>query len=48
MKKLIYVFLCITAIVFASCGNRVANTQNSDSLEVVDTLGVDTLIVDTI
>lgn len=47
MKKLLYAFVCITAITFASCGNKVvSNDTNVDTLEVVDT--IDTLNVDTI
>ena len=42
MKKLFYVFLCVTAIAFASCGNKVTNTNAAvdtlDTIEVVDSL----------
>lgn len=47
MKKLLYVFLCVTAMVFASCGNKVATTnEDCDTTEVVDT--VDTIQTDTV
>ena len=45
MKKLLYVVLCITAIAFASCGNKACSSDGADTL-TVDT--VDTVLVDTL
>ena len=53
MKKLVFMFVAVAAISFASCGNKAqAPVQDTDSIaEVVDTvadsLNVDTAAVDT-
>ena len=53
MKKLVFMFVAVAAISFASCGNKAqAPVQATDSIaEVVDTvadsLTVDTAAVDT-
>ena len=47
MKKLLFVFIAVTAIVFASCGNKCTSAETSeDTIEIVDT--VDTLLVDSL
>jgi hypothetical protein len=46
MKKLVFMFVAVAAVSFASCGNKTAQTEaavDSDSIEVVDT--VDTVAV---
>ena len=54
MKKLVFMFVAVAAISFASCGNKAqAPVQDTDSIaEVVDTvadsLTVDTAAVDTV
>ena len=53
MKKLVFMFVAVAAISFASCGNKAqAPVQDTDSIaEVVDTvadsLSADTAAVDT-
>jgi len=52
MKKLVFMFVAIAAISFASCGNKTAqapaeDTTAVDTMEVVDTAAVDTAAVDT-
>ena len=50
MKKLVFMFVAIAAISFASCGNQAqqAPATDTDSIEeVVDTLGADTVAADT-
>ena len=53
MKKLVFMFVAVAAISFASCGNKTqAPVQDTDSIaEVVDTvadsLAADTAAVDT-
>ena len=50
MKKLVFMFVAIAAISFASCGNQAqqAPAADTDSIEeVVDTLGADTVAADT-
>ena len=55
MKKLVFMFVAVAAISFASCGNKTAQAEavDSDSIavvdsaEVVDTAAVDTAAVDT-
>ena len=53
MKKLVFMFVAVVAISFASCGNKAqAPVQDTDSIaEVVDTvadsLAADTAAVDT-
>jgi len=49
MKKLVFMFVAIAAISFASCGNQAqqAPATDTDSIEeVVDTLGADTVAAD--
>ena len=47
MKKLVFMFVAVAAISFASCGNKTqqAEAVDSDSIAVVDT--ADTAAVDT-
>ena len=50
MKKLVFMFVAVAAISFASCGNKTAQAEavDSDSVAVVDTVAtVDTAAVDT-
>ncbi|MCR4582915.1 MAG: hypothetical protein K5764_05100 [Prevotella sp.] len=50
MKKLVFMFVAVAAISFASCGNQAQPAQpvDTDSIEeVVDTNAVDTAAVDT-
>ena len=47
MKKLIFVFVAIAAISFASCGDKVAVGADGVDTTAVDTL-VDTLTVDSV
>ena len=48
MKKLVFMFVAVAAISFASCGNKTAQAEavDSDSIAVVDT--VDTVATDTV
>ncbi len=50
MKKLVFMFVAVAAISFASCGNKTAQAEaavDSDSIaEVVDTAAVDTVAAD--
>jgi hypothetical protein len=49
MKKLVFMFVAVAAISFASCGNQAqqAPATDTDSIEeVVDTLGADTVAAD--
>jgi len=51
MKKLVFMFVAVAAISFASCGNQAqqAPAADTDSIEeVVDTLGADTVAADTV
>lgn len=58
MKKLVFMFAAVVAMSFASCGNNTEATEatvDSDSIaaaeadvEVVDTLGADTLTSDSL
>ena len=54
MKKLVFMFVAVAAISFASCGNQAqqAPAQDTDSIEevvdsVVDSLAVDSAAADT-
>ena len=49
MKKLVFMFVAVAAISFASCGNKAqAPVQDTDSIaEVVDSI-VDSLATDTV
>ena len=47
MKKLVFMFVAVAAISFASCGNKTqeaeaVDTVAVDTVEVVDTVAVDT------
>ena len=46
MKKLVFMFVAMAAISFASCGNNDKAAQNADT-NAVDTNAVDTNTVDT-
>ena len=50
MKKLVFMFVAVAAISFASCGNKTAQAEavDSDSIAVVDTAEVDTVAADTV
>jgi hypothetical protein len=54
MKKLVFMFVAVAAISFASCGNQAqqAPAQDTDSIEevvdsIVDSLAVDSAAADT-
>ena len=51
MKKLVFMFVAIAAISFASCGNKTAQAPVEDTTAVdttiVDTTAVDTTVADT-
>ena len=50
MKKLVFMFVAIAAISFASCGQqqpKAENTEAVDTTEVVDTTAADTTVADT-
>ena len=46
MKKLVFMFVAIAAISFASCGNKTAQAPAEDTT-AVDTVVVDTTVADT-
>ena len=48
MKKLVFMFVAVVAISFASCGNKTnqAAAVDSDSVAVVDTAAVDSAAAD--
>lgn len=46
MKKLVFMFVAIAAISFASCGNKTAQAPAEDTT-AVDTTVVDTVAADT-
>ena len=48
MKKLVFMFVAVAAISFASCGNKTAQAEavDSDSVAVVDSAEVDTVATD--
>ena len=50
MKKLVFMFVAVAAISFASCGNKTAQAVavDSDSIAVVDSADVDTVAADTV
>ncbi|MBR1558533.1 MAG: hypothetical protein IJ647_12415 [Prevotella sp.] len=50
MKKLVFMFVAVAAISFASCGNKTAQAEavDSDSIAVVDSAEVDTVAADTV
>jgi hypothetical protein len=49
MKKLVFMFVAVAAISFASCGNKTeqAAPVDTDSIEAVDSVTEDTLAADT-
>ena len=50
MKKLVFMFVAVAAISFASCGNKTAQAEavDSDSIATVDTAEVDTVAADSV
>ena len=49
MKKILFVFMASVAMTFAACGGQTASEKNandSDSVAVVDSLAVDSLVPD--
>jgi hypothetical protein len=54
MKKLVFMFVAVAAISFASCGNKTAQAEavDSDSIAVVDSVetpaAADTVAADTV
>jgi ABC-type oligopeptide transport system substrate-binding subunit len=50
MKKLVFMFVAVAAISFASCGNKTAQAEavDSDSIAMVDSAEVDTVAADTV
>ena len=47
MKKLVFMFVAMAAISFASCGNAQKPAEVVEDTAVVDTTVVDTTVVDT-
>ena len=49
MKKLVFMFVAVVAISFASCGNKTAPVEavDTDSIVEVDTVAADTVAADT-
>lgn len=47
MKKLVFMFVAVAAISFASCGNKTAQAEavDSDSIAVVDSAEADSVVV---
>ena len=50
MKKLVFMFVAVAAISFASCGNKTeqAAPVDTDSIEAVDSIAEDTLAADSV
>ena len=50
MKKLVFMFVAVAAISFASCGNKTeqAAPVDTDSIENVDTLAADSVAADSV
>ena len=50
MKKLVFMFVAVAAISFASCGNKTAQAEavDSDSIVNIDSAEVDTVAADTV
>ena len=56
MKKLVFMFVAVAAISFASCGNKTAQTEavdtdtvvTVDTAEVVDSAAADTTATDSV
>ena len=49
LQKLVFMFVAVAAISFASCGNKTAQAEavDSDSIAVVDSAAADTVAADT-
>ena len=49
MKKLVFMFVAVAAISFASCGNKTAQAEavDSDSIAAVDSAEMDSVQADT-
>ena len=45
MKKLVFMFVAVAAISFASCGNK---TEQAPAQDTVDTVAVDTVAADSV
>ena len=45
MKKLVFMFVAVAAISFASCGNK---TEQAPAQDTVDTVAFDTVAADTV
>ena len=50
MKKLVFMFVAVAAISFASCGNKTAQAEavDSDSIAMVDSAEVDSVATDSV
>ncbi len=50
MKKLVFMFVAVAAISFASCGNKTAQAEavDSDSIAMVDSAEVDSVAADSV
>lgn len=54
MKKLVFMFVAVAAISFASCGNKAAQAPveeeavDTTAVEEVDTVAADTVVADTV
>jgi hypothetical protein len=50
MKKLVFMFVAVAAISFASCGNKTeqAAPVDTDSIEAVDSVAEDSLAADSV
>lgn len=48
MKKLVFMFVAMAAISFASCGNKTAAEAPAEDTTAVDTTVVDTVEADTV
>ena len=50
MKKLVFMFVAVAAISFASCGNKTAQPEavDTDSIAEVDTVAADTVAADSV
>ncbi len=46
MKKLVFMFVAMAAISFASCGGN--KTEQAPATDTVDTVAIDTVAVDTV
>ena len=49
MKKLVFMFVAVAAISFASCGNKAQTAEvDTDSVEVVDSADTTAAVADTV